>query len=147
MTSSSLTSQLTMLHHCLTNPVDSWISTNGFVHWINHDHLVIQVGRILTYPVGIQHSESTCQSPSSFFRFRTSAALEFNLVDTLTFWLTVSCTLGDRLLTSTTSKANSVDDVTLLSSVSQSSCFVRACGSRSTMDGGKMAELPASDSE
>merc|ERR1712126_396049 len=116
-TSSSLTSQLTMLHHSLTDPVDSRISTNGFVHWVNHDYLIIQVGGILTDPVGVQNSESTCQSPSSFLSFRTSATLKFNLVDTLTFWLTVSCTFGDRLLTTTTSQSNTVDDVTLLGSV------------------------------
>merc|ERR1719184_694356 len=51
--SSSLTTQLTMFHHSFANPIDSWISTNGFVHWVNHDHLVIQVCRILTDPVRV----------------------------------------------------------------------------------------------
>merc|ERR1719378_38483 len=145
--SSSLTSQLTVFHDSLADPVDPWISSDRFVHWINHDHFVIQISGILTDPVRVQHSESTSQSSCSLLSFRSSSTLELDLVDTFTFWLTISCTLGDGLLTSTTSQSNSVDDVTLLGSVSQSSCFVRACGSRSTMDGSEMAELPASDSE
>merc|ERR1719378_1801215 len=145
--SSSLTTQLTVLHDSLTDPVDSWISSDRFMHRINHDHFIIQISGILTDPIGVEHSQSTSQSSCSLLSFRSSTTLEFYLVDTLTFWFTISCSLGDRLLAPTTSKAHTVDDVTLFCSVAESSCFVRTSGSRSAMDGSEMTQLPASDTE
>merc|ERR1712149_46330 len=133
------TLQLTVLVDSLADPVDTRISTDGFVHWINHDDFVVHVGRILADPIRAQHSKSSSQPTSSLFSFGANAALKFDLVDSLTLWY--------GLLTATTTQPNSVDDVSLLGSVPQSSSFVRSGGSRSSMDGCKMTKLPASDTE
>merc|ERR1712062_459325 len=141
------TSQLTVLVDSFADPVDTRISTDGFVHWINHDDFVVHVGRILTDPIRTQHSKSSSQTTSSLFSFGTNSTLEFDLVDSFTFWFTISCTLWYGLLTATTTQTDSVDDVSLLGSVPQSSCFVRTSGSGSAVDGSKMTKLPTSNSK
>merc|ERR1712142_843573 len=55
------TTQLTVLVDSLADPVDARISTDGFVHWINHDDFVVHVCRILADPIGTQHSKSSRQ--------------------------------------------------------------------------------------
>merc|ERR1712062_122214 len=141
------TSQLTVLVDSLADPVDTRISTDGFVHGINHDDFVVHVCGILADPIRTQHSKSSSQTTGSFFSFGTNATLKFDLVDSLTFWFTISCTLRYRLLTATTTQTDTVDDISLLGSVPQSSSFIRTSGSRSSMDGCKMTKLPTSNSE
>ena len=48
---SRLSTQLTVLHDGLADPVDARIATDGFVHGINHDDFVVQVCGVLTDPV------------------------------------------------------------------------------------------------
>merc|ERR1711931_519957 len=107
-TSSSLSSQLTVLHDGLAYPVDPGIPSYGFVHGIDHDDFVVHIRRILTYPVRTQHTKSTSQPSCSLFSLGPGTTLKLYLVDSLTFWFTVCCSLG---------------------SVSESLGFVRTCGS------------------
>ena len=70
------------------------------------------VGRVLSNPVGVQHSQTTADASSSALlsdRLEFSARLD--LVDTLVLWLTIGDTLGDWLLSVTTSDTNTVDNV------------------------------------
>merc|ERR1712243_167396 len=95
--------QFTMFHHSFADPVNSGISAYGFVHWINHNHFIVQIGRILTNPVRVQHSKCTCQPTCSLLSFGASTTLKLDLVDTFPLWFTVSCTLWNGLLTSSSS--------------------------------------------
>ena len=68
------------------------------------------------------------------------------MVDTLSDGFTVSSTLGDRLLPVSSSNSDSVDEVTLLGLVTQSSGLVRSRRSGSSVDDSELSVLPASDS-
>ena len=47
----SQTSQLAMLVNGVDDPIDTGITSNGFVLWVHQDNLVVLVGRILVDPV------------------------------------------------------------------------------------------------
>ena len=72
----------------------------------------------------------------------SETALELQVVNTLVDWLSICGTLGDRALTSTTTNTNPVNNVTLLSLVSQAAGFVWSGGAGGTVDGSQMAVLP-----
>lgn len=65
------------------------------------------------------------------------------MVDTVVDWLSVSGTLWDGLLSVTSSNSDSVDDESLLGSVSQSSGLVWSGRSRSSVDDVELSVLPA----
>merc|ERR1719234_2695562 len=144
---SCLSTQLTVLHDGLADPVDARITTDCFVHGVDHDDFVVQVRGILTDPVRTQHAKCASKTSCSLFSLGSSTPLKLDLVDTFAFGFTVRSTLRYRLLTSTTSQTNTVDNVPLLGTVPESASFIGTGGSRGAMDGSEVTELPTSDTE
>merc|ERR1711962_1264720 len=142
-----LSTQLAVFHDGLADPVDARITTDCFVHGVDHDDFVIQVCGVLTNPIGAEHTESTSQTSCSLLCFRSSTPLKFDLVDTFTLGFTVCCSLGNRLLTSSTSQTNTVNHVPLFGTVTESSRSVRSRGTGCSVDGGEVTKLPTSDPE
>mmetsp|Transcript_8537 Transcript_8537/g.31266 ORF Transcript_8537/g.31266 Transcript_8537/m.31266 type:complete len:95 (-) Transcript_8537:455-739(-) len=64
-------------------PVDAGITSNDFVHWIDHDYFIVLIHRILVQPIGIEHTKSTTTPSSAFFRNGSQVASELELLDSL----------------------------------------------------------------
>ena len=62
----SETSELSMFVDCLAYPVDPRVTADSVVCRVYHDHLKEFERGILAYPVGIENTESTTVTPSSF---------------------------------------------------------------------------------
>lgn len=131
-------------------------------HSLDKDDLVVFVDTILVDPVRVEaahqhtsqnctccinsHSEVTTSSGDSLLGSALQSSLVLQVVDTLSNGFTVSSTLWRRLLSVSSSNSNSVDEVTLLGLVTQSSSLVRSRRSGSSVDNGELSVLPASDS-
>jgi len=87
------------------------------------------VGSILSNPVRVEDSQTTNLSSDSFFSDGLKVSGELELNNTLVGWLSANNTLSDWLFTASSSDSNSVDHVTLLVLVSQSTGLVRSGGS------------------
>ena len=132
---SSQSTQLSVLVDSSHDPVDLWISSDGRMSNIDHDHFKIFVGRVLTHPVGVEDSQSLESTANTLLSNGLKVSLRLLLLDsTRALGLTIGTSLGNWPLSTTTSHGNTVDDETLLGLVSQSSCLVRSCGARSTVD-------------
>ena len=55
----------------LTEPVNSWISANGLMLWINKYHFIEFVSRVLSNPVRVQNAKATTVSSSSLLQQKT----------------------------------------------------------------------------
>jgi hypothetical protein len=66
-------SGLTVLVDRIADPVDSGITADGFVEWVDHDHLKDFVGGVLIDPVGVCFESSVfyCVSYSTSRRKHT----------------------------------------------------------------------------
>jgi len=129
------------------DPVDSWVSADGCVLRVNENDFEVFVGRVLVDPVRVKDSKISASAAYTLFGGGFEGSLIFELVDTLVGGFAVCCTLGDRLLATTSSNTNAVDHIALLSFVAQAASFVRSGGSSSTVDDSELTQLPASDSE
>ena len=47
-----------MLHDGAAHPVDLGVARDGLVVRVDHDHLEVLVGGILTHPIRVQHTET-----------------------------------------------------------------------------------------
>lgn len=129
------------------DPVDSGISSDGLVEWVNKDNLIELVGSILTNPIGVENSEILCSSSNSVFSKGSVGSCWLQLCDTLVDWLSVDNPLGHWSLSASTSDSYSVDDIALLSLISELSCLVRTRRSCASVDDWKLSVLPRSHSE
>ena len=128
----------------LCDPVDTRITTNSLVLRINSDHFKVLVNTILVDPVGVEDSQVAALAANTFLSSGTERTLVLEVVDTLTNRLTVSGTLGDRLLAVTTSDTDTVNNVTLLGLVSETVGLVQTRRTRSTVDHVELTVFPAS---
>lgn len=94
----------------------------------------------MSNPVGVQNSEVTANASSAFFGDGAVRSLVLQFVDTMGLGLAVSDTLGDGSLSATSANADTVDNVSLLGLVAQSSSLVGASGVASTVDGGELSK-------
>lgn len=147
LSSSSKTSGLSVLVHRVDDPVVSWVSSDGVVRWVHQDDFVVLVGGVLVDPVGVQHSQVAGSSTNSLLGGDSQGLLVLQLLDTLVGWLTVSSTLWNRSLSTTSSDSNTEDNKTLLGLVTQSSSLVWSRWSRSSVDDVLLSVLPTSDSQ
>ena len=46
----------------VTDPIDSWVSSDSLVVVVNHDDFVELVGSVLVDPVGVEHSQVAASS-------------------------------------------------------------------------------------
>ena len=125
-----------------SNPVDSSVSSNGFVEWVNEDDFVEFVCAILTNPVRVEDSKVSASLSYSVFSDSSVGSAWLELVDTLVNGFTVNDTLANWSLSSTSSDSDSVDDITLLSLVTELSGLVWSGGSLDLVDDGKLSVFP-----
>jgi hypothetical protein len=139
------TSELSVL--VVNDPVDSGVISDGVVEWINKDNLVELEGGILSNPVGVEDSEVTDLSADSLLSDGSVVSPWLEGGNSLALWLTVDDTLGDWLLSATSSDSDSVDDVTLLSLVTESSSLIRSGWSGASVKHWQLSQLPCPESE
>ena len=128
------------------DPVDSWVTSDGVVSWVNTDNLKEFLGGILTHPVGVKNSQVGAVSSDLLLSNISVRSSLLELSDTLMDWLSVDATLVHCSLSSTSSDSASVDDVSLLLLESKSSGLVQSAGSSDLVDDSELSVLPASDS-
>jgi len=116
------------------DPADTRITTDSLVLGVDEDDFEVLVGRILVDPVGVQDAEVGAATTNSLFGSGAEGSLILELVHTLVGGFAESGTLWHRLLATTTADTNSVDDITLLGLVSETTSLVRSRGTRSAMD-------------
>ena len=135
LTSSSQTSQLTMLVDSVHDPVDLRISSDALVRHVHHDHLEIFVGRVLSNPITVEDPQPLESATNTLLSDGLKVSLRLLLLDsTRALGFTIGTSLGHRPLATSTSHGNAVDDEALLGLVSKSASPVRAGGTRSTMN-------------
>lgn len=78
------------------DPIDTRITTNGFMLRINKDDLEVFVCGILVDPVRVQHPQICTATSNTFLRSRFERPLVFELVYTLIGWLAYICMLLAR---------------------------------------------------
>ena len=121
---SGKTSALSVLVLVGSDPVDSGVSSDGLVEGVNENDFEELEGSVLTNPVGVEHSEVSASSSDSLLSDRSVGSVGLELVDTLVNGLSVNDSLGDGLLSATSSDSDSVDDITLLLLVTELSGLV-----------------------
>jgi hypothetical protein len=147
LTGGGETSQFTVLVNGVGDPVDARITTDSRVARVDHNNFEEFVGTVLSNPVGVQNSEVTANASSAFFGNSAVRSLVLQAVDTMGLGLAVSNTLRNGSLSATTTNADTVDNVSLLGLVAQSSSLVGAGGVAGTVDGGELSVFPASHSQ
>ena len=147
LTSGGETSELSFVVFFIANPVDSWVTHDGFVGWINANDLEELVGGVLAHPVRVKNSQVGALSTDLLFSNRSVGSGLLELSDTSMDWLTVDDTLMDGSLSSTSSNSDSVDNVSLLLLESEGSGLIQSGWSLDLVDDWELSVLPASDSE
>lgn len=147
LTSRGKTSVLSVLVDRVDDPVVSWVSSDSNVGWVNKDDLEVLVGGVLVDPVRVQDTQVWSSSADSLLSGDSQRSLVLQLLNTLVGWLTVSSTLWNRSLSTTSSDSDTEDDETLLGLVTQSSGLVWSGRSGSSVDDVLLSVLPTSDSQ
>lgn len=124
------------------DPVDSSVSSDGLVVGVNEDDFVELEGSVLTNPVRVEDSQVAASSSNSFLSDGSVGSGRFQLVDTLVNGLSVNNTLGDGLLSATSSNSDSVDDISLLGLVTELSGLIDSAWSVNLVDNGELSVLP-----
>jgi len=134
---------LTVLHLDGADPIDAGVTADGLVGWVDEDDLVELEAGILTNPVRVEGAQVRALAGDALLSNRLVSAASLDLGDaTRVSGLTVDATLGGVTLAATTTDADTVDDVSLLRLVTNSSRFLRARRSLALLDDGKLTELP-----
>lgn len=124
------------------DPVDSSVSSDGLVVGVNEDDFVELEGSVLTNPVRVEDSQVAASSSNSFLSDGSVGSGRFQLVDTLVNGLSVNNTLGDGLLSATSSNSDSVDNISLLGLVTELSGLIDSAWSVNLVDNGELSVLP-----
>lgn len=96
-----------MLLHWGGNPLKLGVVSDGVVVGVDEDNLEVLVGGVFTNPVGVQDSERAAVSANSLFSDGLESSGELD-EDTHVGGLTHGSSLGDGLLSSTSSDLDSV---------------------------------------
>jgi len=131
----------------VADPVDLGVISDGLVGGIDEDDFVVFIGGVLGNPVGVEDSEASDLSADSFFGDGSQVSGELELDDTLVGGLTADDTLSDGLLSASSSDSDSVDDVTLLGLIAESSGLIGSGRSRASVDSGELSVFPGSKTE
>lgn len=130
----------------VADPVDSGVPADGLVGGVDEDDLEVLVDTVLVDPVGVKHSETSTPSGNSLLSNGPQGPLELELVDSVVGGLSVGGSLGDLLLPSSSADTDSVDYVSLLCLVAQSTGLVWAGRLGGSVDDVELSVLPASHS-
>lgn len=144
---SGQTSELSALVDVATDPVDSGVVSDGAVVRVHEDDLEELEGRVFSNPVAGQNSQTWDPSANSFFGDGSVVSDWLDLVDTLGLWLSDDLSLGDLFLSATSPDSDSVDDVTLLGSVTESPGLLNSGWSGASVDDWELSVFPSSESE
>ena len=102
---------------------------------IHHDDLEVLVGGVLANPVRVEDSEASQSTTNTFLSDGLEVSLWLLLFDgTGALWFTIGTSLGNWPFSSTSSHGNTVDDESLLSLVTKSSCLVWSSWAGSSMN-------------
>lgn len=145
LTNGSKTTRLTVLVNGVDNPVDTRIATDSLVRGINKDNLKELVSSILVNPVRVQYTQVRAVAANTLLSGTASRALVLEMVNTLVDGFTICLTLGDRALTTTTADTDAVDNITLLSLVTQTTSLVRTRRTAGTVDYIHLTVLPSAN--
>ncbi len=146
LTSRSDTSVLSVLLVVRSDPVDSGVSSNGLMVRVNENDFVEFEGSVLSNPVRVEDSQVAALSSDSLFGHSSVRSGWFQLIDTLIDGFTVNDSLGNGLLSTTSSDSNSIDDISLLGFITELSCLVDSAGSVTFVDDGELSVFPGSHS-
>lgn len=147
LTSRGKTSVFSVLVNRVDDPVVSWVSSDDNVGWVDKNDLEVLVGGVLVNPVRVQNTQVRSSSTDSLLSGDSQRSLVLQLLNTLVGRLTVSSTLWNRSLSTTSSDSDTEDDETLLGLVAQSSGLVWSGRSGSSVDDVLLSVLPTSDSQ
>jgi hypothetical protein len=103
---------------------------------VDEDDFVELESSVLTNPVGVEDSKVSASSADSLLSDGSVGSVRLELVDTLVNGLSVDDTLGNGLLSTSSSDSDSVDYVALLGLVAELSCLVDSAGSVNLVDDG-----------
>ena len=130
------------------DPVDARVASNSSVGWIDKDYFVELVAGVLSHPVGVENTEVAALAANTFLSDRLVGSGLLDLSQTTRVsWLSVNTSLLDWSFTSSSTNADSVNDIALLSLVAKFTGFVWAGWSLSLVDDTKLSVFPGSDSE
>jgi hypothetical protein len=135
------TTRLAVLVDGGADPVDAGITADGLVLGVDEDNLEVLVGGVLVDPVGVQDTQVSGAAADTLLSSRLESTLVLELVNSVVGGLAVGGTLGDRALAATAADTGTVDNVTLLGLVTETTGLVGARGARGTVDGVQLAEL------
>jgi hypothetical protein len=147
LTGGGLSSEFSVGHLAGADPVNSGVVSDSLVVGIDHDDFVEFVRSILSNPVRVEDSEVRALASNTLFSGGFVSSLLLELADTLVNGLSEDGSLSYGTLTSSTSDADSVDNVTLRSLVSELSGLIGSGGSLALVNDGELSEFPSSDSE
>lgn len=77
LTSRSKTTHFTMFVNGLAQPVDLGITTDGIVVDVDHNNFEILVGSILSYPVGVQNSQTSKSASNTFLKKSKNSIISY----------------------------------------------------------------------
>lgn len=126
LTGRSNSSEFSVLLVASSDPVNSGVVADGVVGGISKDDLEVFVGSVLGNPVGVEDSQTSQSSADSLLGLGPEVSGGLELVDTDGSRLAGDNTLGHGSLSSTSSDADSVDDVSLLGLVAEFAGLVGA---------------------
>jgi len=106
------------------DPVDSGVLADSLVLRIDKNDLEVLVCRVLVDPVGVEDSQVGATTADTLLGGSTEGSLVLELVDTLVGGFAVGGTLWRWSLATTTSDADTVDDIALLCLVSETAGLV-----------------------
>jgi len=141
LASCSKATRFAVLVNWLDDPVDAGISADSLVLRVNEDDFVVLVGRVLVDPVGVEDSEVGATTTDTLFSGGLEGSLVLELVDTLVGGFTISSTLWRWSLATTTSDTDTVDHISLLGLVTQTTGLVWSGRSRCAVDDMQLSEL------
>lgn len=137
----------TSLVHRVADPRDTWVATDSLVRWVHKNNLKELVSSVLVDPVRVEHTQIGATLRDTLFSSHTQRTLVLEVVDTHVCGFTHRCSLWCWLLATTTTHANTVNDISLLRLVPQTTCLVWSRRTRSTVNDRKLSVFPASHTE
>ena len=141
-------SELSLLVLSRHDPVDSWVVSDCFVRWVDENNFIEFVTGVLTNPVRAEYAHVGAFASNTFLsdRFMCSGLLDFAHA-TGVAWLSIDASLLHISFTAASANTNSIDDVSLLSLVSELAGLVWTRWTLALLDDIELSIFPGPDSE
>jgi len=132
--SRSKTTDLTVLHDRITDPVDLRITTDGRMRRIYHDNFKELEGTILSDRIRVENTKVHATGSSTHLSNGTKVVRAGHAEDPFVTGLTPDNSTMCRTSTTTTTYADTIDNITLLGLVTEHTCLVRTSRTSSTVN-------------